>query len=277
MTSKMSGVTVECSSCCFSIPLGKRCDVVQRFLYSSLRLFILECQGLYLLSQDVHRQLDGIVPVLASWNKNSDPEQQKLQQYLKHLREDLGPLPADERGLFLHMDIAVRPEAYTHHHDLDNYLYPVISCLKAPNFVFVSGTKHVEGTSRLVIGRAEPVGVLEESQGWTHATIDSPVMSAQNTAWKVGVRERLLALGPSRLAVGPVEMHLTWRYMAHLNWADLWKPPIDAMGPVLGEPRSDHPFDPDDGRIVSLGLHLTRDAEAWLGMPIGMHWRLAHV
>ena len=40
------------------------------------------------------------------------------------------------------------------------------------------------------------------------------------------------------------------------NWASLWKPLIDAFGPVLGEDPT-RPFHPHDDRIVSLGLHHT--------------------
>jgi hypothetical protein len=38
------------------------------------------------------------------------------------------------------------------------------------------------------------------------------------------------------------------------NWASLWKPLIDAFGPVLGEDHT-RPFHPHYDRIVSLGLH----------------------
>src|SRR5689334_10360959 len=90
---------------------------------------------------EVYRQLDGIVPVLASWNKNTDPAKQKLDRFLKQLEEDLGSLPEDEEDLFLHMDIAVPPKNYIYQHDLDNYLFPVVKKLGAARFVFVSGTK----------------------------------------------------------------------------------------------------------------------------------------
>jgi hypothetical protein len=38
------------------------------------------------------------------------------------------------------------------------------------------------------------------------------------------------------------------------NWANIWKPLIDAFGPVLGE-HPEQPFHPNDDRITSLGLH----------------------
>ena len=38
------------------------------------------------------------------------------------------------------------------------------------------------------------------------------------------------------------------------NWTNIWKPLIDAFGPVLGE-NPGQPFHPNDDRITSLGLH----------------------
>jgi len=56
------------------------------------------------------------------------------------------------------------------------------------------------------------------------------------------------------------------------NWVNLWKPTGDAMGPVLGENPSRR-FNPDDDRIVSLGLHLNLDREAGYAVDVGMWWR----
>ena len=38
------------------------------------------------------------------------------------------------------------------------------------------------------------------------------------------------------------------------NSANIWKPLIDACGPVLGE-NPERPFHPNDDRIINLGLH----------------------
>ena len=58
---------------------------------------------------------------------------------------------------------------------------------------------------------------------------------------------------------GPVELNIALTTGPGHNWAGLWKPLIDAFGPVLGEDRA-RPFHPHDDRIVSLGLHHTIDA-----------------
>jgi hypothetical protein len=43
------------------------------------------------------------------------------------------------------------------------------------------------------------------------------------------------------------------------NWSTLWKPAIDALGPLLGMPDPNHPFRPSDDRIVDLTLHRNVD------------------
>jgi hypothetical protein len=53
---------------------------------------------------------------------------------------------------------------------------------------------------------------------------------------------------------GPVAMNIAVTTGPGRNWASLWKPLIDSLGPVLGEdPR--RPFNPHDDRILNLGLH----------------------
>lgn len=57
---------------------------------------------------------------------------------------------------------------------------------------------------------------------------------------------------------GPVGLTIALTTGPGRNWASLWKPLIDAFGPVLGEDPT-RPFHPHDHRIVSLGLHHTID------------------
>jgi hypothetical protein len=46
------------------------------------------------------------------------------------------------------------------------------------------------------------------------------------------------------------------------NWLNLWKPTIDALGPLVGE--GNRRWNPRDGTIVDLALHLQVDS--------GMRW-----
>jgi hypothetical protein len=56
------------------------------------------------------------------------------------------------------------------------------------------------------------------------------------------------------------------------NWSNLWKPAIDALGPMLGIPNPAKPFDPLDDRIVSLGLHRTVDDSVGWGVIVEAWW-----
>lgn len=219
--------------------------------------------------------LNGITPLLDSWNSKIDPAQIRLQTYLDDLQNAVGPLPSSDESLFLHMTIdVVKPERLLRHHDVENYLFPVVYRLGASRFVFVSATKRVGGGSRLVIGRAEPRGMHSMSDGWEHLSCGAGRGPARKE-WKAGIRDALLASRPRQLPPGPVAVQLAWRCSRQRNWAMLWKATGDSMGPVLGEPYPGNPFNPDDGRIVSLELHLNADDAISHDVDVGMWWRTA--
>ena len=54
-------------------------------------------------------------------------------------------------------------------------------------------------------------------------------------------------------------MSIRFGVSSRRNWSTLWKPAIDALGPVLGTQHPAWPFHPDDDRIVDLALHRTID------------------
>lgn len=77
--------------------------------------------------------------------------------------------------------------------------------------------------------------------------------SYERRQWKQELHDRLAA---GAATIDPVSIALTTG--PGCNWANLWKPLIDAFGPVLGEVPT-RPFHPHDDRIVRLGLHHTID------------------
>src|SRR5260370_12343649 len=100
-------------------------------------------------------------PKLANWNANSDPGQIALQRYLDDIEQELDPLP-QASGLFLHMEIDVKErEHLLHHHDLDNYLYPLVQRLGGPRFRLVSGIKRIGLSSYLPIRLPKPSNPLQ--------------------------------------------------------------------------------------------------------------------
>ncbi len=78
--------------------------------------------------------------------------------------------------------------------------------------------------------------------------------SYERKEWKQELHGRLLRAQAATAKPGPVAMDIAVTTGPGRNWANLWKPLIDAFGPVLGEDPA-RPFHPHDDRIVGLGLH----------------------
>jgi hypothetical protein len=91
-------------------------------------------------------------------------------------------------------------------------------------------------------------------------TAAAPLFSArmtgsyQCTAWKQELHDRLLHAQVALLKPGPAAMDIALTTGPGRNWAALWKPLIDAIGPVLGDDPG-RPFHPHNDRIIRLGLH----------------------
>lgn len=83
--------------------------------------------------------------------------------------------------------------------------------------------------------------------------------------WKYALRERLVQARVSPVPPGPVGIDIALTTGPGRNWASLWKPLLDSLGPILGE-RPDLLFHPYDDRIVSLGLH--HDVAAGVGHDV---------
>jgi hypothetical protein len=81
--------------------------------------------------------------------------------------------------------------------------------------------------------------------------------SYQRKEWKQRRLHDRLAAQAATIDPGPAGLNIALTTGPGRNWASLWKPLLDAFGPVLGEdPTRLHPH---DDRIVSLGLHHTID------------------
>lgn len=99
----------------------------------------------------IERQVEGIFPLLASWESRTHPAQIRLREYLDDLIAQLMPLPEDV-PLFLHLDVDVQdPQRLLRHYDLENYLTPLFGsrCLPSSRFMLVSAKKYVGGGSRI--------------------------------------------------------------------------------------------------------------------------------
>jgi hypothetical protein len=210
------------------------------------------------------------MPRLASWNRTSDPAQQRLQAYLDEVQAKLAPVLATGRdwGLTLVIDVE-SPARLLHHYDLENYVTPLIDRLGPDRFVYVAATKQVGGGSYLAIGPAQPGAPPPAWTGWSGRV-------AQHLTGKPGktaIRAALQATVPQPLPSGPVAVQLAFRAAAARNWVTFWKPVGDAMGPVLGEPYPARPFYPNDDRITHLVLHRLREHTLDSAVDVGLWWQ----
>lgn len=107
----------------------------------------------------------------------------------------------------------------------------------------------IHGPSSLAVGPAEP-----------EATVTTPQFSTRMAGsygrreWKQDLHDRLLQAHAATMDPGPCCDDHRDNDQPGRNCANLWKPLIDAFGPVPGENLT-RPFHPCDDRKVSLSLH----------------------
>ena len=207
----------------------------------------------------VYRRPAGVMrqsvkPQLASQDRAGHPSQVKLARFLAHVDAIAGPVLATVNGRVaaeLIVGFSDGASLTDGGHDLDNYLLPVAQRLGPERVAAIFGRK-ICGPSSLAVGPAQP-GTAGASPQFSARMAGSP----ERREWKQKLHDRLAGQAAT-LDPGPVGLRIALATGPGRNWASLWKPLIDAFGPVLGEDPA-RPFRPHGNRIVSLGLHHTID------------------
>ena len=195
-----------------------------------------------------------VKPQLASWDRAGHPSQVKLARFLAHVDAIAGPVLATVSSRVaaeLIVGFSGDVSLIDGGHDLDNYLFPVAQRLGPERVAAIFGRK-IHGPSSLAVGPAQPDTAETAPQFSTRMA-----GSYERKEWKQELHDRL-AVQAVTIDPGPAGLKIALRTGPGRNWASLWKPLIDAFGPVLGEDPA-QPFHPDDDRIVSIGLHHTID------------------
>lgn len=204
-----------------------------------------------------------VKPQLASWDVGSHPGQLKLKAFLAATEELLTPLPTGP--LALRLDVGLDPSvSWLDHHDLDNYLFPVTGHLaKSTGREFVSAwaTKSIAPTSFVRVEQAQPAASAITHHLRTSASSDS-------VQFKQQIHDQLWYA--SELPDGPLTLEVAFVVGPHRNWLNLWKPTIDALGPLLGAAEGAKQWSPRDGRITRLGLHRAVGAKLKNDVLIGL-------
>jgi hypothetical protein len=196
----------------------------------------------------------GLEPRLESWNRREDPAQVALREFVEHVRERIGPaLEATVGLLAFRLDVGLADQLDPlWERDLDNYLFPIARTLPE-RVVSVWGTKRRGARSYV---RLEPAAATTVS-GWQACEV--PRSPASGDAWKEAVRRAVASA--TELPEGPVGLQLAFTVGPGRNWPGMWKASIDALEPLLGRTYRDRDWNPQDGRIVRLGLHKSIDVE----------------
>jgi hypothetical protein len=208
-----------------------------------------------------------VKPQLASWERAGHPSQVKLTRFLAYVDAIAGPVLATVSGrVAAELIVGFSDDASLIEggHNLDNYLLPVAHRLGPGRVAAIFGRK-IHGPSSLAVGRAQPDTAMATPQFSTRMA-----GSYGRSGWKQELHDRL-AVQAATINPGPVELKIALTTGPRRNWASLWKPLIDAFGPVLGEDPT-LPFHPHDDRIVSLGLHHTIDTGIGHDVLIDAWW-----
>lgn len=190
-----------------------------------------------------------VAPRLASWNKAGDPDQVQLQAYLDDTEQLLANARIDGPWA-LRLDVGLPvSRGLLDAADLDNYAYPLAYRLRDAGLVSVWCTKqHSErsfvGIEAAVKTSAPPPGLL----------IARPTASTSSVAYKEQIRAAVAECG--ELPAGPVRLELSFAVGPSRNWLNLWKQTIDSLDPLLGRTYPDRDWNPRDGRITELGMHV---------------------
>ena len=212
------------------------------------------------------------LPVLESWNAVDHPDQRRLRAYLDEVVTLIGAAawpPSETLALELIVGLPATIAPDRGGRDLDNYLLPIVRRIGAGRVAAVFGRKLRQPRSTIAIGAAVPqTGSPDPPQLSIRTTT-----SVQSVAWKHAIHQACDRASSEPLPSGPVGLRIRFGVSSRRNWSALWKPAIDALGPLLGMPDPQHPFRPSDDRIVELELHRDVDEVLANDVVIDVWWR----
>lgn len=209
-------------------------------------------------------------PALESWDKAGTPSQVRLTGFLNSLEELFGDhlLMPPPLALDLVVGLSRSVSLTSGGHDLDNYLYPIVRRFGHHRFFAVFAQK-VHGTSSVAFGQTTRLDEVT----WAPQMRCRTTSSGQSLRWKSEVAEACRACAPSEAIQGPIALDVHFRLSGKRNWAQQWKPTIDALGAVLGNQDPSKPYNTMDDRIVRLGLFRTVDDGMGWDIDVEVAWQ----
>jgi hypothetical protein len=131
--------------------------------------------------------------------------------------------------------------------DLNNYLCPIARQLPS-QYVSIWGSNGRARDSFVTVGPAR----VASPPDWPSQVVPRSLGSEDN--WKRAVRDAVA--DAELIQPGAVGMQISLTVGPRRNWSALWKRTIDGLDALLGRTYPEREWDPQDGRIVRLGLHV---------------------
>jgi hypothetical protein len=212
-----------------------------------------------------------VAPQLAGWETAGHAGQLLMSDFLDGLELLAAPLVAGVQGRMaveLAVGLADGVPLAGQGQDLDSYLYPVAQRLGPGRLAAVFG-RRTRGPSWLAVGPAVATEVPVPAMFSTRMG-----GSYERADWRQTLYDRLRDAGVPPAGPGAVRMELVLTTGPGRNWANLWRPLLACLGPVLGEDPA-RPFHPAGDRITSLGLHHAVTPEVGHDVLIDACWEPA--
>jgi hypothetical protein len=210
-------------------------------------------------------------PVLESWEAKDHPDQRRLDAYLDEVESLVlasAPATDDRIAVDLTVGLPAGVALTGGGRDLDNYLFPIARRIGAGRIDAIFGRKLCAAASEIGVS---PAARKSRPPSEPHLMVRTTV-SSQSPAWKQQIHDACSAVVNAPLPAGAVALGIWFTVSSRRNWSTLWKPAIDALGPLLGTPDPRRPFSPGDDRIIDLALHRSVDDSLANDVDIAMWW-----
>ena len=178
-------------------------------------------------------------------DKADHPSQRRLKEFL----DDTEDLVAESRisgSWSLRLDVGFASDRnLLDRSDLDNFAYPLAARLKDERLVSVWCTKKHNDQSYVRIEAAR-----QTAPPLVDVVVAEPTASYSKPGglYKMQVRAAVAEL--PQIPPGPVRLELAFVVGHTMNYLNLWKPTIDALGPLLGSDNSGREWSPGFSQVI---------------------------
>jgi hypothetical protein len=128
--------------------------------------------------------------------------------------------------------------------------------------------RHGGGAIRLFFYRATAHGSPTTGARLNDCLLARTTASASTPAYKEQIHAAVASA--AELPRGPVRLELAFVVGPARNWLNPWKQTIDSLDPLLGRTYTGRAWNPRDGRVTELGMHLTVDPALRYEVAVGI-------